>query len=104
MVVVHVAQQYRRTIHYIDHHIDLAVVEQIAKCAAAARNDICQPCAFYRRYELKLLPGQIVKEQRALREARAPIEFVHLGINMAVDEKQVLPSVVVVVEKSVTPA
>ena len=104
MVVVHIAQQDGRPVHHIDHDIDLAVVEEVAESAAASGDDVGKPGAFDRRHVLKLLPLQVPKEQRTLRKARAPIVLVYLRIDMAIDKKQVLPAVIVVVEKSIAPA
>src|SRR5579864_6702219 len=43
MIGVHIAKQQGRTINRVDHNIDLAVIEQIAKCCSTCRNDRSQP-------------------------------------------------------------
>src|SRR5258708_19258747 len=43
MVGVQIAKQHGRTVNRIDHNIDLAVIEQIAKCCSTCRNDRGQP-------------------------------------------------------------
>ncbi len=39
MIGGHIAKQHRRTVNRIDHYIDLAVIEQIAKGCSTCRND-----------------------------------------------------------------
>ena len=48
---------------------------------------------------------QIAEEQRPLRVADTPARvLIHLGIDMAVDDEQILPSVVIVIEKAIAEA
>ena len=108
MVRIHVPQQHRRTVDWIDDYIDLAVVEQVAKRSSARRNHICQPRALHRRHVFKSsrlrFTGDVVKQQRTLGKRRSPVMLVHLGVDVAIDHKQVQPAIVVVVEETVTPA
>src|SRR5229473_1430233 len=43
MIGVHIAKQHGRTVNRIDHNMDLAFVEQIAKCCSPCGNDRGQP-------------------------------------------------------------
>src|ERR1035438_8927770 len=35
LIWIHIAQQYRSAVEIVNHHIDLTIVEQIAKCSSA---------------------------------------------------------------------
>src|SRR5258707_15622191 len=70
MIGVHIAKQHGRPVNRIDHNIDLAVIEQIAKCCSACRNDRRQPGSLNGRhvFEPSTLPfwiRYVVKEQRS---------------------------------------
>ena len=43
MIGIHIAQQHRRAVDWIDHNVDLAIVEQVAECRSTRRNHIRQP-------------------------------------------------------------
>ena len=68
VIVVHIAQQHRRVIHAIDHHVDLAVVEEISEGCAACRDDVGQTRSFHGRDDFEL-PAvvDVMKQQRPLR-------------------------------------
>ena len=109
MVRIHVAQQHGRAVDGVDDHVDLAVVEQVAKGRAARRDDVGQAGALDRRnvLEFPLLSAcvrHVVKQQRPLGKGGAPVVLVHLRVDVAVDHEQVEPAVVVVVEEAVAPA
>src|ERR1700722_18753471 len=88
----------------VDHDIDLAIVEQISKRCPSGGDDIGQSSAFNRRNDRKFLTMiQVVKQQRTLCKGHSPIMLVYLRVNMAADGHNVLPSVVVEVDKLSSP-
>ena len=102
MIRVHVAQQHRNAIHVVDDHVDFAIVEDVAKCCAAAHGHHGEARSLHGRDQFELAILQIVIEQWALRIALSPLRMlVHLRIDMAIHNQQILPSVVVVIEKSI---
>ena len=102
VVRIHVAKQYRNAVHVVDDHVDLAVVENVAKRGTATNTDYRKPGPLDGGNHLKLSILQVVIEQRALGIAGSPLRMlIHLRIHMAIDNEQVLPTVIVVIEKSV---
>src|SRR5712692_252415 len=98
----------RGTVNRADHNIDLAVIEQIAKCCSTCQNDPSQPGSLNGRhvFESSTLPfwiRYVMKEQRSFSKRRAPLVLVYLRINMAVNHEEIKPSIVVVIEKTVPP-
>src|SRR6201999_331377 len=63
-----------------------------------------EPGLLNRRNVLEVSVAQVVKEKHTLRVRGAPVLFVSDRIDMPVDEHQIEPSVVVVVEKAGSPA
>jgi len=57
-VSVHIAEKDRSMVDAVDHDIDLAVVEQIAKSRPAGRNDIGETGAFDSRNRRKFLTAK----------------------------------------------
>src|ERR1700676_4938073 len=43
VIRVHVAKQYRHAVHIVDNHVDLTVVEDVAKCGSTAHGDRGKP-------------------------------------------------------------
>ena len=103
MIGIDVLQQYWGSIHGVDDHIDLAVVEEIAERRSASPGHHRETGPFYRRYIVKLALVVVVEQQRALGVGRSPIMIVNLGIDVAVHHHRILPSVVVVVKKGSSP-
>src|ERR1035437_10174134 len=102
VVRANIAQQHRNAVHVIDNDADLAVVENITKGRAAPNADHGKPGSFDRRNQFELAILQIVVEQRALGITGPPLGvFIHLRINVAIDDEQILPTIIVVVKKSV---
>ena len=102
VVRIHVAKQHRNAIHIVDDHVDLAVVEDVAKCGAAANADDCKPGSLDRRNQLELAVLQVVVQKRALAIAGPPLRvFIHFRIDVPIDDQQIFPPVIVVVEESV---
>ena len=56
------------------------------------------------RHLFESRPVAIVEEQRALRPGHAPVEAVHLRIDVTVGHEQIEPAIVVVVEKAGAPS
>src|ERR1035441_3072061 len=103
MIRIDVLQQYRRSIHRIDYHIDLAVIEEIAKCRTAAPRDHRETGPLYRRYVFKFAFVVVVEEEWALGVCGTPIMLVNLGIHVAIHHHRILPSVLTEVDKAVSP-
>src|SRR5579872_5196013 len=102
MVGIHVAQQHRTAVRTVDDHVDLAVVEEVPKCRAATDGDGGESCSLGRGHKFEFAVSGIVKEQRALRIALSPFRMlIDLGINVAVDDEQILPAIIVVIKESV---
>ena len=100
--VMNLCEQDGRPIHRIDHHVDLAVIKQVAERRAPSRNHHRQPRAPDRLdvFESPLLRcsgglrrggragdrrcRHVVKQQGPFGKRRSPIMLVDLGIYMAV--------------------
>src|SRR5580700_11207031 len=104
VVVIDVAQERGWHIDVIHDNIDLAVVKQIAKCGAPRGHYDGKPRVFDGRYKFELLSRNIAEKKRSLREAGAPVVPVHFRVYMPAGNENILPPVVVVVDKSVAPA
>src|SRR5882762_27949 len=100
--IVH--QQHRRRVHVADHRGHAAVIPQIADGQSASRT--------YRRDSRPRIGGNIgersvavvVIEDLWLPEIAAKVLAVHFGINVAIDEQQIGPAVIIHVKKHDTPA
>src|SRR5258708_2965445 len=108
MIGLHIAKQHGRTVNRIDHNINLAVVEQIAKCCSACRNDLGEPGPpngrhVFKSSTLAFWIRDVMKEQRSFSKRRAPVVLVHLRVSMAVHHEEIEPAIVVVIEKTVAP-
>ncbi len=101
VIRIHIAQQHWNGIDRIHDNIDLAVVEQVAKCGAAGRSHNRQSGSFDGGHQFKLPGFQVMEQQRALRIRRAPALAVDFWIDMAIHNEQILPPVVVVIEETV---
>jgi len=103
MIGVYVAQQHRDSVHIVDDYADLAIIEDIAERRTAAHHQLRESGALHRRDQFELAVLQVVIEQGALGIALAPIRvLVRLRINVAIDDEQILPAVVVVIEESIS--
>ncbi len=98
-----IAQQGRNAIHDIDNHIELAVVKQVAHSQPPAGISLSQRCSFDRGHQLELFAADIVKQQWTLCKCGSPRHAINEGIDMSVGDDQVLPTVVVVIEKGCAP-
>src|SRR5215475_13520086 len=105
MIVVlgHVAKQSRSRINIVQHHIDVAVVEDVSKRCASCRNYYRQSASCGRRDFLKFLSVQVAKQQRPLRIGRSPPGFVGNGINVAVRYEKIQQAVIVKIQKTCSP-
>ena len=62
-------------------------------------------CSFHRGHQSEFSVLQVVIKQRPLGIAFSPLRMlVHLGIDMAVDDQQILPAIIVVVEEAIAEA
>src|SRR6185437_7080410 len=102
---IHVAQQYRHAVHIVEDNVDFAVIEQVAERCSTPDADNGKPSSLHRRHQVELAILQIVKKQRALGITGSPIwMLVHAGIDMTVDDQQIFPAVIVVIEKAIAKA
>ena len=105
MIGVHVAQQNRHAIHVVDDDADLAIVEDVSEGCAARYADSCKPRPFNRRNQLKLAVLQVVIKQGTLRVTLSPFRMtIDFRVYVSIDDEQIFPSVVVVIEKSIAEA
>ena len=101
MIRIHIAQQHRRPIYRIDDHIDLAVVEQIAKRRAASRNHNRQPrcpspAGTYSNFRPLPVPSERCETAAAARQTSCPSRAdPPAGYTWPFDFEQVEPSVIV---------
>src|SRR5216684_8818376 len=93
-VLDHVSQEGRRRIHIVDHHIDVAIIEQVSKRGSARRHYGCQPAAGCGRNFLKFRSIKIPEKQRTLRPGRSPILLVYAGIDVGVGGEKIEQTVV----------
>ena len=98
-----VAEQRRSGIDVIDHHIDVAIIEQIAKGRASRCNYIRQAASSCGRNFLKFGAVKIAKKLWSLRPCSAPILPVHFRVNMSVSDEDVEQAIVVEIEKARSP-
>jgi hypothetical protein len=102
VIGVHISEYCRNAIHAVDHHVDLAIVEYVAKRRPAAHHDISETSSLHGRNQFELAIPWIVVEKRTHGIALSPLRvLVHFPINMAVDKQQILPSVVAAIEESI---
>src|SRR5258708_33104390 len=83
MIGVHIAKQDGRTVNRIDHNIDLAVIEEIAKCCSSCRNDRGQPSSLNGRHAfesstLAFWLWGVIKEQQSFSKRLPPLLLLHL--------------------------
>src|SRR4029077_14189832 len=99
-----IPQKHGGRIDHVEHYVGVAVIEQIAKSRSAC-GDHDRQAATCRWSDLRELGAvQIAKQQRALGPGRAPILLVHARINVSIRNKKVEKSVVVIVQKTRSPA
>ena len=99
-----VHQQHRRCVHVADHRRHAAVIPQIARGQSARRA--------HRRDSRPRIGGNIGERSVAvvviqnlwLSEIAAQVLAIHLGINMAIDQQQIRPAVIVRIEERHAPA
>ena len=97
MIGIHVAQQNRNAVHVVDHDTDFSVVEDISERGATANTNYGKTRSLYRGYQIELAAFQVAIKQWALGVACAPLRMtIHVRVNVAIDDKQILPSIVVV--------
>ena len=99
----HVAEEGWRAVHVVDDDVDAAVVEEVAEGHAAGDGEFGEAAAFDGRDELELA-ADVVEELGALGPGGAPVLLVDGGVDVAVDDEEVEPAIVVVVEEGGTPA
>src|SRR6185503_15759413 len=73
-------------------------------CRAPRRHYKCQPACSCSRNLLKFRSIHVAKQQRTLCPRRAPILFVHTGVNMPVRKKKIEQSIIVVIQETRSPA
>src|SRR5271166_6224258 len=99
-----IAQQRRNTIEVIDDHIEFAVVEQIAYRQAPANIGLGERRSLDSGDQFEPLAADVMKKQGTLGITRPPRLLVDDWVDMAVGNNQVLPAIVVIIEKSSAPA
>ena len=87
----------------VDDHVNLAIVEKIAESSAASCHQRRQSGPFYGRNECELPIVQVVEQQGAFRKCSSPVTLIDSRIDVSVSRVQILPPVVVEVEKTGTP-
>src|SRR5664279_1263764 len=103
VVGVDVAKQHGHAIHIADDDGDLAVVEDVSKSCSTANADSGKAGSFHCWNDFELSILEIVKEQGTLSVAGSPVRMlVNLWVDVAVGDKQILPAVVIIVEKSIS--
>src|SRR5882762_8207478 len=104
IAIVHlVAQQCRRRVNVVDDHVDVAIVEEVAESRAAAGDHVCQAAASGRWHFNKFCAVNVSEELRTLSPSCSPVLEIHFGIDVAVDDKEILQAVVVKIEESGAP-
>src|ERR1700757_2762642 len=96
-------QNHRLAHQVFNHRLHLAVVEKIAHCEAAAHlRDLKRVSSQLADIPEGSVP--LVDEQEfRLHVFGGSVRAVHLGIHVPVDQEEILPAVVVEVDKSVSP-
>src|SRR5882762_4043104 len=100
--VVH--QQHRRRIHVADHCGHPAVIPQIADRQSASRTYRGNPRPRIRRNIRKRSVAVVAIKNLRLLEIAAKMLAVHLRVDMAVDQQQIGPAIIVHVKKHDAPA
>src|SRR6266480_2669741 len=92
-----VPQEFRSAVQVVDHNIDIAIIIQIPKCDAAAYTSLQKGAAELKAYFCKGSVTVVLMNEVALAIAW------DLRVDMAIGNKQINPTVIVVVEKLGTP-
>ncbi len=101
VIWIYVAQEHRVAVDHVDDGVDFAVIEQVSHRHAATCNDVCQASSLHRRDRLKLLALEVAKQKRPLLPGGSPGVLIRLRIDVAIGDQDVLPAIVVVIEKGV---
>src|SRR5215213_5996363 len=94
-----VSQHHRLCVEIIDHEIESAIAIEISDCETASGPSIREGISRRRAHALKL-SFHVSEKQRLLRITRAPLMRVRRRVNMTVDDEQVQPTIVVVVDEA----
>src|SRR6202012_438026 len=98
------AQDHRFSLQIFDHNFQVAVVEQVANRKPAAHlRDLYRGSGEF----TGVAEGPVVLikiKQLRLSKSGTDIFDIHLRVNMAIDEDQVRPPIVVYIEEGVSPA
>src|SRR5258707_11090626 len=95
-----VAQQSRRAIDVIDDDIYPSFIKQIPEGGTPGRSQDRQAAAGRGRNWLETLAVQVPEKQRPLAIGHAPVVLVHSGVNVPVGGEDVLPAIVIEIQKS----
>src|SRR6266568_2733223 len=102
VIGIDIAQEHRYLVHVGDNNIDFAVVEYISECASSTYTHCGESGAFHRWREFELSVLQVAKQERALSIRSSRLSLIDCWVDMPVDDQKIFPSVIVVVEKSVS--
>jgi len=92
-------------IDVVDDNIDFAVIEEVTECGSATHADLGQSCAFDSGDKCKSAVLEVVKEEWALGIGCSPLGvLVDAGVNVAIGDEQVLPSIIVEIQEAVAKA
>ena len=95
-VRIDVAQEGGGTVDVVDDDINFAVIEKVAESGSATHANFGQSCAFDGGDEFEFAVLKVVKKEWTLSIGCSPFGvLVYAGVNVAIDDEQVLPSIVV---------
>src|SRR5580692_9753924 len=98
------SQQLREIVYGVDGHIEIAIVVEISERTAARGNGRRNSRPAFVGNVLESAVPKILIEKLSLRVARFRFELLDFGIDMAIADQNVGPSVVVHVEEAAPPA
>ncbi len=98
-----IPQHHRLRVEVIDHEIESTIAIEISDCETSSGPRIRERISGRRADALKL-PFHVPEEQRLLRITRTPLMRVRRRVNMTIDDEQIQPTIVVVVDEARAPA
>src|SRR5215472_6977779 len=97
-------QKLGQAIYGVHHHVDIAVVIEVAKCAPTTGIRSRDARSSQVGDFLKSAISQITVKQLALRVSRLGFELLDFGVHVPIADQNIGPAVVVEIEESASPA
>src|SRR5262245_1219454 len=97
------AQQLRVRVDWVDHDVSVAVIIEISECAASAGVRFHKRPANLFSDVFKTPIAQVAVENLALTVSDLPFQLINFGINVAVNQEDVEPAIILKVKETAPP-